>query len=857
ITAPQTAAGASVADSLAITVHDGAALSASTTFTATILDDAPSAANNVNAITEDAAPNTVSGNVLTDDTVGADANVSPVTATAGTISLLYGTLNLTSSGSYIYTLNNANLAVNALTSGTILTDSYTYTLTDQDGDATTATLNITINGTNDAPIVTNQTQSVSEEGLANGLPDATGTPDTTNSATFTGTMVATDPELSAITAWTLTSSPTGITSNGVAVVWTLAGQTYTGTAGATQVATLTINNSGGYTFTLTAPIDQAAAGEEVRALSFGVGANDGTLVGAGTLTINVEDDAPNTITPITASVATIDTNLTITLDISGSMSATDGVGGTSRLLSAVNSIKTLLDRYDEFGGVKIRLITFSTNANPVGTIWTDVATAKTQLDAIVAAGPSGNTNYDAALFDTMAAYGSTGKLTNAQNIAYFFSDGAPTRGSGTINVLQDGTTNTGTDVGIQVNEEATWTTFLNTNQIKAFSVGIGSGITDVTYLNPIAHDGQSGTGLNGVLVNDFSQLDTFLAGTIQNPVGGQLIAGGIAANLGADTGFVKSIVVNGSTYTYNPAAAGSIIVTGTNNGTFDTATNTLTVTTTTGGKFSVDMDDGIYSYTPPPSVTGLIVETLNFTMTDRDGDTQSSSITVNVEQTSVTIGTAGADTLNGSTVVTPDLIIGNGGDDILNGGTGKDQVFGNAGNDNISGGAGDDSLSSGAGNDQLFGNAGADTIRGAAGNDAMTGGDAGVADTASDVFVWSFGDEGTIAAPALDTINLFTTGTAASGGDVLNLKDLLTGEANNGASLDNYLHFNFAGGNTTLYVSATGAFGNGNLVATNPTTVTNNDVQQIVFTSVDLTSGFTSDSQVINDLISKGKLITD
>jgi hypothetical protein len=139
----------------------------------------------------------------------------------------------------------------------------------------------------------------------------------------------------------------------------------------------------------------------------------------------------------------------------------------------------------------------------------------------------------------------------------------------------------------------------------------------------------------------------------------------------------------------------------------------------------------------------------------------------------------------------------------------------------------------------------------------MTGGDNGVADTSSDTFVWSFGDEGTIATPAVDTINLFTLGTAASGGDVLNLKDLLIGESNNGTSLDNYLHFNFSGGNTTMYVSTTGAFSDNNAVASNPANVTNNDVQQVIFTGVNLTTGFTTDLQVINDLISKGKLITD
>ena len=92
---------------------------------------------------------------------------------------------------------------------------------------------------------------------------------------------------------------------------------------------------------------------------------------------------------------------------------------------------------------------------------------------------------------------------------------------------------------------------------------------------------------------------------------------------------------------------------------------------------------------------------------------------------------------------------------------------------------------------------------------------------------------------------------------MLNLKDLLIGESNNGASLDNYLHFNFSGGNTTMYVSTTGAFSDNNAVASNPTNVTNNDVQQVIFTGVNLTTGFTTDLQVINDLISKGKLITD
>ncbi|WP_081880991.1 VCBS domain-containing protein [Methylotenera sp. L2L1] len=63
--------------------------------------------------------------------------------------LTYGSLVLNSDGTYSYTLNNANPAVNALNNGQTLIDSYTYTLTDGDGTTTTAVLNITINGNTD------------------------------------------------------------------------------------------------------------------------------------------------------------------------------------------------------------------------------------------------------------------------------------------------------------------------------------------------------------------------------------------------------------------------------------------------------------------------------------------------------------------------------------------------------------------------------------------------------------------------------------------------------------------------------------------------------------------------------------
>jgi large repetitive protein len=73
--------------------------------------------------------------------------LDPSTPADGT----YGTVALNPDGTYTYTLDSANLAVNALGVGETLAETYTYVLTDEDGDTSTATLTITVTGTNDAP----------------------------------------------------------------------------------------------------------------------------------------------------------------------------------------------------------------------------------------------------------------------------------------------------------------------------------------------------------------------------------------------------------------------------------------------------------------------------------------------------------------------------------------------------------------------------------------------------------------------------------------------------------------------------------------------------------------------------------
>ncbi|PKO30098.1 MAG: hypothetical protein CVU34_20215, partial [Betaproteobacteria bacterium HGW-Betaproteobacteria-7] len=160
----------------------------------------------------------------------------------------------------------------------------------------------------------------------------------------------------------------------------------------------------------------------------------------------------------------------------------------------------------------------------------------------------------------------------------------------------------------------------------------------------------------------------------------------------------------------------------------------------------------------------------------------------------------------------------------------------------ILGGSNGNVLTGGIGNDMIDGGAGNDILIGGAGNDTLVGG-SGV-----DVFRWSFSDQGSVELPAVDVIQQFDTASVAAGGDVLDLRDLLSGSATTASAIDQYLDFEKSGSNTIINVRPDTAGG-----------VT----QQIVLEGVDLTSGVTPvvgqsmDQAIIQNLLNSGKLITD
>ncbi|TJZ73472.1 VCBS domain-containing protein, partial [Chitiniphilus eburneus] len=210
--------------------------------------------------------------------------------------------------------------------------------------------------------------------------------------------------------------------------------------------------------------------------------------------------------------------------------------------------------------------------------------------------------------------------------------------------------------------------------------------------------------------------------------------------------------------------------------------------------------------------------------------------------------------------------------DLAHGGSGNDIIFGGGGTDLLYGGTGDDVLYGGAQSDGLRGGAGNDVLIGGPGSDALRG------DLGNDVFKWTLGDQSaTPGATALggnnglnlpgsvnavhgatDVVMDFNMSLADGDNDKLDLRDLLQGELHTGGdvgNLTNYLHLetvpNTGGGgsSTVIHISHDGGFSGGyNLAA---------EDQTIVLQNVDLGATDATNAAVIQDLLAKGKLITD
>ncbi len=678
---------------------------------------------------------------------------------------------------------------------------------------------------NAQPTAGTQSITIDEEGLANGIAGGPGGSDVPGQAiTASNTLIhafnadgpfGTDPINFSPMHNVAVGELSG--SSPLTYYWDLAGDTlYASTnvsslanAQSTAAFKVVLNTStGGYTYTQIKPLDHHVVDTEddiVVNLTYQVKDGSGDTAN-GTLTVTIDDDSPlaQTITK-TINEGARDTNLSLVLDVSGSMDFSSGLTGLTRLDVLKASVIELLEQYDNVGDARVQIITFSTSAAQVGTNWMTLAQAKAAVQLLTA---NGSTNYDDPLTLLQSIFGNAGKLATpgVQNVNYFISDGEPNQPVGSE--------------GVSAAEEATWTSFLNTNNINSFALGAGSAATQST-LNPVAYNGQTHVNTDAVIVSDLGQLGVTLSGTVA-AVTGNLLTDVPGSGFGADGGYVKSVTANGTTYSYDPVTDTISFSGGPNNGTFNSATNLLTITLLNGATLTVDIDDGSYGYTAPPVVNANISEPIGFKLTDNDGDTSTATLTINVNNAdlppivrddrvitnvgtvagddpiiiphyallyndsdpdgqaiSVTaavvtseLNTASFNTPAGSVTVTED------GNNELDGGTftytGTAGALSDTGLVTISrpststgtlNGTGlGDILIAGSGNDTLNGNEGADVLIGNDGNDTLVGGtgaDLLVGGNGTDNFRFNFSSEG------VDHIADFDAGTNATSVDFL------------------------------------------------------------------------------------------
>ncbi|HEY3590578.1 MAG TPA: Ig-like domain-containing protein [Buttiauxella sp.] len=130
----------------------------------TVFNDTPSATDDSAEILQDQGQQTASGNVFSDDRIGADgaANKGPVTGVisqntgnagniGGSSNGQYGTLFLDNQGNWRYQVNSGDPRVAALEANATLSEVFVYTLTDSDGDISEARLTLLIHGVTAMP----------------------------------------------------------------------------------------------------------------------------------------------------------------------------------------------------------------------------------------------------------------------------------------------------------------------------------------------------------------------------------------------------------------------------------------------------------------------------------------------------------------------------------------------------------------------------------------------------------------------------------------------------------------------------------------------------------------------------------
>ena len=409
-------------DSFTYQVTDGSLASniSSVAITVTPVDDPTIVIADTNAITENSIPNTVAGNVLSNDSDPDTAlTVSNAAALDGTGT--YGVLTISSNGVYSYALNNSHAAVTALNNGDSLTEIYSYTTNGQ-----TTSLTITINGADNGTVLSADTNSINEDGtnpvsgnvLSNDVdPDTVLT--VSNAAALTGSGTYGSLSINSSGAYSYTLNNSNATVDALTTGGSLT-ESYVYQVNGGPTSTLTITINGAEDATITTP-DTVSITED-----------SGVTVSGNLLVNDIDPDTTLVITnPVTDSISSLGSTLTVTA--SGDFTYTlDDNNATVNALVAGQTLTDLFG-YTTNGGVNGLLtitiigvddpatLTADTNsineddlASVSGNVLTNDVDTDSTLSVSNAAALNGTGTYGTLTIDSTGAYSYAINNANAQ-----------------------------------------------------------------------------------------------------------------------------------------------------------------------------------------------------------------------------------------------------------------------------------------------------------------------------------------------------------------------------------------------------------------------------------------------------------
>ncbi|WP_217897843.1 VCBS domain-containing protein, partial [Cobetia sp. QF-1] len=662
-----------ITDSFSVVVTDITGQSTSDSLDIAILDTAPVANADTRNLGEDTTT-ALDGNVIdgandTADTLGADATTvtavdgSTVTAdAAAVVTGDYGTLTLNSDGSYSYVLDTTNPAVQSLDDGESLADEFSYTITDADGDTSSTTLTITVDGSTDgAPTITDISGDAD-----NSVTEATGD---TVTGSFT---VAATAGIAAVTIGGIDISDASTTPVEIT----------------TDEGTLTVTGYDAGTGEVTYSYVEDGASEDHT---------DG----------DITDSFAVVVTDITGQSSTDSLDIAI-LDTAPVANAdTRNLGEDTTTALDGNVIDGANDTADTLGADATSVTSVTPDGGSASAVTADDSTVVTGSYGTLTLEADGSYSYvldttnpavqslddgeslaDAFSYTITDADGDTSSTTLTITVDGS-TDGAPTitdisatadnsvteatgdTVTGSFTVAAEAGIDTVTIGGIDISDASTTPVEITTDEGTLTVTGYDAGTGEVTY--SYVEDGASEDHTDGDITDSFSVVVTDITGQSTSDsldiaiLDTAPVANADTRNLGEDTTTaLDGNVIDGANDTADTLGADATTVTAVDGSTV--TADAAAVVTGDYGTLTLEAD-GSYSYvldTTNPAVQSLddgesLADEFSYTITDADGDTSSTTLTITVDGSTdgvPTITDISGDADNSVTEATGDTVTG-------------------------------------------------------------------------------------------------------------------------------------------------------------------------------------------------------